>query len=304
MIGNIIRVDEKGRELQNHGSLAFPCAWYHSGPNQGDVPWHWHEEIELVYLSRGTLRCSVGSSRIVLGTGEALFINTGIPHAFFEEPGIAYEESDLVFHPRLIYGDVGSILYDKYMLPLMRCPSMAGFVFHTDIDWQEEAALSIKDAIEVYKTKPDFYEFTVRSLLTNVFTLLLGHSRDQSEQGETKASFLMERVKRMLDYFHSHYQERVSVTQLADHANICKRECQRDFKKVLGLTPTQYFEQYRLAMSVHLLTESSHSIIEIANQCGFQSPSYFTKLFKARYGVTPSAFKLHNEAADNTRFPV
>lgn len=291
MINNTVRVDEKGRELQNHGNLAFPCAWYCSGPNQGDVPWHWHEEIELVYLSKGTLQCAVGNRRFPLRKGEALFINTGIPHAFFEESGIPYEESDIVFHPRLIYGDVGSIFYEKYILPLMRCPSMAGFAFRKDLDWQREAALSIKEAVTVCRTKPELYEFTVREALTNVFTLLLRHNSGELQQTEAKSSFLMERVKRMLDYFHSHYQESISVEQLAKQANICKRECQRDFKKVLGLTPTQYFEQYRLAMSLRLLTESSCSIIEIADQCGFQSPSYFTKLFREKYGVTPTAFR-------------
>ena len=291
MINNTVRVDEKGRELQNHGNLAFPCAWYCSGPNQGDVPWHWHEEIELVYLSKGTLQCAVGNRRFPLRKGEALFINTGIPHAFFEESGIPYEESDIVFHPRLIYGDVGSIFYEKYMLPLMRCPSMAGFAFRKDLDWQREAALSIKEAVTVCRTKPELYEFTVREALTNVFTLLLRHNSGELQQTEARSSFLMERVKRMLDYFHSHYQESISVEQLAKQANICKRECQRDFKKVLGLTPTQYFEQYRLAMSLRLLTESSCSIIEIADQCGLQSPSYFTKLFREKYGVTPTAFR-------------
>lgn len=291
MINNTVRVDEKGRELQNHGNLAFPCAWYCSGPNQGDVPWHWHEEIELVYLSKGTLQCAVGNRRFPLRKGEALFINTGIPHAFFEESGIPYEESDIVFHPRLIYGDVGSIFYEKYIVPLMRCPSMAGFAFRKDLDWQREAALSIKEAVTVCRTKPELYEFTVREALTNVFTLLLRHNSGELQQTEARSSFLMERVKRMLDYFHSHYQESISVEQLAKQANICKRECQRDFKKVLGLTPTQYFEQYRLAMSLRLLTESSCSIIEIADQCGFQSPSYFTKLFREKYGVTPTAFR-------------
>ena len=291
MINNTVRVDEKGRELQNHGNLAFPCAWYCSGPNQGDVPWHWHEEIELVYLSKGTLQCAVGNRRFPLRKGEALFINTGIPHAFFEESGIPYEESDIVFHPRLIYGDMGSIFYEKYILPLMRCPSMAGFAFRKDLDWQREAALSIKEAVTVCRTKPELYEFTVREALTNVFTLLLRHNSGELQQTEARSSFLMERVKRMLDYFHSHYQESISVEQLAKQANICKRECQRDFKKVLGLTPTQYFEQYRLAMSLRLLTESSCSIIEIADQCGFQSPSYFTKLFREKYGVTPTAFR-------------
>lgn len=291
MINNTVRVDEKGRELQNHGNLAFPCAWYCSGPNQGDVPWHWHEEIELVYLSKGTLQCAVGNRRFPLRKGEALFINTGIPHAFFEESGIPYEESDIVFHPRLIYGDVGSIFYEKYILPLMRCPSMAGFAFRKDLDWQREAALSIKEAVTVCRTKPELYEFTVREALTNVFTLLLRHNSGELQQTEARSSFLMERVKRMLDHFHSHYQESISMEQLAKQANICKRECQRDFKKVLGLTPTQYFEQYRLAMSLRLLTESSCSIIEIADQCGFQSPSYFTKLFREKYGVTPTAFR-------------
>lgn len=291
MINNTVRVDEKGRELQNHGNLAFPCAWYCSGPNQGDVPWHWHEEIELVYLSKGTLQCAVGNRRFPLRKGEVLFINTGIPHAFFEESGIPYEESDIVFHPRLIYGDVGSIFYEKYILPLMRCPSMAGFAFRKDLDWQREAALSIKEAVTVCRTKPELYEFTVREALTNVFTLLLRHNSGELQQTEARSSFLMERVKRMLDYFHSHYQKSISVEQLAKQANICKRECQRDFKKVLGLTPTQYFEQYRLAMSLRLLTESSCSIIEIADQCGFQSPSYFTKLFREKYGVTPTAFR-------------
>ena len=255
------------------------------------MPWHWHEEIELVYLSKGTLQCAVGNRRFPLRKGEALFINTGIPHAFFEESGIPYEESDIVFHPRLIYGDVGSIFYEKYILPLMRCPSMAGFAFRKDLDWQREAALSIKEAVTVCRTKPELYEFTVREALTNVFTLLLRHNSGELQQTEARSSFLMERVKRMLDYFHSHYQESISVEQLAKQANICKRECQRDFKKVLGLTPTQYFEQYRLAMSLRLLTESSCSIIEIADQCGFQSPSYFTKLFREKYGVTPTAFR-------------
>lgn len=291
MISTTIRVDEKGRELQSHGSLAFPCAWYCSESNQSDVPWHWHEEMELVYLHKGVMRCAVGQSRFLLRAGEALFVNTGIPHAFFKEQGSDYEEHDIVFHPRLIYGDVGSVFYEKYMFPLMRCPAMAGYVFHADGGWEEEAALFVKEATTICKTKSDLYEFGVRTALTNVFTLLIGHNQGQMQQAVIGSSLLMERVKQMLDYFHSHYHEPVSVEQLAYQANICKRECQRAFRKVLGLTPTQYFEQYRLAMAVHLLTESSDSIIEIAGRCGFQSASYFTKLFHKRYGVTPSVFR-------------
>ena len=220
----------------------------------------------------------MGNRRFPLRKGEALFINTGIPHAFFEESGIPYEESDIVFHPRLIYGDVGSIFYEKYILPLMRCPSMAGFAFRKDLDWQREAALSIKEAVTVCRTKPELYEFTVREALTNVFTLLLRHNSGELQQTEARSSFLMERVKRMLDYFHSHYQESISVEQLAKQANICKRECQRDFKKVLGLTLPSILSSTDLLCPSAFLQRAAAGLQRSVHQCGFQSPSYFTKL--------------------------
>ena len=77
---------------------------------------------------------------------------------------------------------------------------------------------------------------------------------------------------------------------------LCKRECQRIFKTVLGLTPSQYFEQYRLSIAVSLLLNTQESIMEISGACGFQSPSYFAKLFRNRYGMTPSRFRTSQTA--------
>ena len=68
------------------------------------------------------------------------------------------------------------------------------------------------------------------------------------------------------------------------------------FKSVLGLTPSQYFEQYRLSLSVSLLLNTRESIIDISGKCGFQSPSYFTKVFHKRYGLTPTEFRASQAA--------
>lgn len=190
-----VNIDRKGREMVNHGSPSFPCACYHTSSHQVDVAWHWHEEFELIYLNSGTVRCSAGDRRFLLHSGEAAFINAGVPHTLFQRLGEPYDEHDIVFHARL-----------------------------------------------------------------------------------------------------SHYQDPVTLDELSAQANICKRECQRVFKSVLGLTPSQYFEQYRLSLSVSLLLNTRESIIDISGKCGFQSPSYFTKVFHKRYGLTPTEFRASQAA--------
>lgn len=289
-----LQVDENGRELQPHGSKPFPCTCYSSGINHGNVPWHWHEDIEILYVTKGCVQGAVGSKRFLLTQGDAIFVNAGIPHAYFQLPDTEYEEYDIVFHPRLLYGDVASVYHEKYLAPLMKCTALSGFQFSQKIPWERDALHSIQEAIFSCHHKNDLYEFTVRNELSKVCALLWQHIREQSLIMKQTPSIAIERTKQMLDYFHLHYQETVTLEALAQQANICKRECQRTFRSILGLSPTQYFEQYRLSMSVHLLKDSHDSITEIAGKCGFQSPSYFTKLFREKYGVTPSAFRLGN----------
>ncbi len=272
------------------GDYTFPCTCC-CGENQGDIPWHWHEEIELIYITKGVVRCAAGSRRFLLLAGEGAFINSGVPHSLFEEPGSSYEKMDIVFHPRLLCSDADNACQPQYLTLLMQSADFPCFVFHTDIPWQKTILNFIREIIDFCIEKPELYEFNVRNLLTYTCMLLYKHQQDQIQQAPQYPEFLMERLKLMLDYFQKHYSENITVDDLAARANICKRECQRTFKTILGITPTQYFEQYRLAKSVHLLSHSDDSIQEIATSCGFRSSSYFTMLFGRRYGMTPSAYR-------------
>lgn len=285
-------IDKKGRELRSHGDLSFPCACYHSGPNQGNVPWHWHEEIELVLVTGGKVQCAAGNQRFLLQKGDALFINSGIPHAVFQNDDESYEESDIVFHPRFIYGDVGSIFYEKYIAPMMQCTSLPCFCFQQDASWQTKAISFLKGAIDACTQKDSLYEFTVSSSLSHMISLLWQNQQEKILLTKQKPPILLERLKTMLDYIHSNFQQPIALDVLSAQATICKRECQRIFKAELGMTPTQYIEQYRLAAAIRLLSETDHNILEIGEQCGFQSASYFTMKFHERYGITPSVFRV------------
>ncbi len=285
-------IDESGRELRDHGNRTFPCACYQNYLGQGDVPWHWHEEIELLYIKKGRLHCAAGGRRFRLREGDALFVNSGIPHSYEKDMQTDYEENDIVFHPRLIYGEIGSIYYGSYMVKLLQNPALAVMAFCRDVPWQERVIELLREAVRECGLESRYYEFKVRQKLTEICILILENCGTKFvPEDYRKQSVSLERAKVMLDYFHGHYQETVTVGDLAAEANVCKRECQRVFKSVLGMTPTAYFEQYRLNLAEKLLGECGDSVMEIAGRCGFQSPSYFTKLFRKRYGITPTEYR-------------
>ena len=62
-------------------------------------------------------------------------------------------------------------------------------------------------------------------------------------------------------------------------------------KDTKGTTLRQYIIAYRLKLAKKLLLESSKSINEVAEECGFNDPSYFTKTFKGAFGMTPKEYR-------------
>lgn len=84
-----LNLNRTGRELQPHGTPDFPCAGYSSvyTDSAGDVvPWHWHEDLEIIYVESGHLRLQVPGKTFHLKQGEGAVINSNILHFAAAEP--------------------------------------------------------------------------------------------------------------------------------------------------------------------------------------------------------------------------
>ncbi|QUI25272.1 helix-turn-helix domain-containing protein [Vallitalea pronyensis] len=69
----------------------------------------------------------------------------------------------------------------------------------------------------------------------------------------------------------------------------------REMKKHYHMKPSEFINELRLAKAANELMTTQHSIIDIIYDCGFTNPSYFNRLFKIKYGMTPSHYrKNHN----------
>ena len=113
-----------------------------------------------------------------------------------------------------------------------------------------------------------------------------GGDRDASE----------DRIKSMLTFIHTHYDEPLGVAAIAASANISEREAYRCFRQVLGTTPTLYLLHHRIDRAARMLVETRMTVTQISLACGFSSPSYFCKAFHDLTGVSPRDFRRANLA--------
>ena len=279
-------VDREGRELKLHGSLGFPCGAY-SGENQG-FPWHWHDEIEMIAAMSGRLIVAVGEQRLPLEAGDAAIVGGGLPHAVLPTGGMPYHENDIVFHPSLVFGDEHSAMWEHYGRRLLERGRGIKLCGQDPAD--APLIARIQEAWSLCGGKPPLYEFQVRQALTEVFAALWARLPEEggATRGEEKRSA---RVKRMMLYLMAHWQEEVTLHDLAADAHLSERECQRSFRAGLGMSPLQYLNQVRLNRAAELLRNGEKSITEICYSCGFQNSSYFARRFRERYGVTPRDFR-------------
>lgn len=114
--------------------------------------------------------------------------------------------------------------------------------------------------------------------------------------GEVQASSLkgglsVPHVKKVLAYIDEHIGEHLTIDVLAELVNLSPTHFARAFRESLGVPPHRYIIGIRLDRARLALQQPDASLSEVASQFGFSDHSHFTRLFKERFGCTPSAYR-------------
>lgn len=287
-----LSLNEENRELTPHGSLEFPAAAYgkeYSVVAGQLVPWHWHEEIEVIYMKQGSAKVQVPGKMYQISEGDSIFLNGDVLHEVRPEPFCNI--SSVVFHKRLIEGAEDSVFCKKYVEPVLRSPELRAHVFSTKEPWQRKTTENIKKAWMYLADGRTGYEFFVRSELSQVFLKLFQQYRTQLEENKKEDTDTL-RFQKMLRYMEQHYEEKIDLSQVAAAADIGERECLRCFQRNMKISPMQYLMKYRIAKGAAILiADKQVSISQAAIRCGFESPSYFSQMFKRYFKCTPKQYR-------------
>ena len=100
------------------------------------------------------------------------------------------------------------------------------------------------------------------------------------------------------DYVKKHFREKIHLAEIAASLGISDSYLSRLFKKETGIRLQDYIVQIRLERAANLLTYSNEAIPRIAEYVNFPSQSYFGKVFKEKYGVTPRQFRENNKPVE------
>lgn len=98
-------------------------------------------------------------------------------------------------------------------------------------------------------------------------------------------------IKAPVEYVRENFHKDICVKELADTAFLSVSALERRFKKYLSKTPKQFINEIRLENARRMLIESKLPIVEIAYRCGFSEHSYFSRQFKALFGILPSTLR-------------
>ena len=100
-----------------------------------------------------------------------------------------------------------------------------------------------------------------------------------------------ERMKRVLEYVHSHISDSINIEQLADVACITKPYFIRLFKHEFGFPPVQYINRKKVERAQLLLFTTDKAVKEVAFILGFSDQNYFIRLFHKLTGITPQEYR-------------
>ena len=98
-------------------------------------------------------------------------------------------------------------------------------------------------------------------------------------------------IRNTQDYIEENYSKRIKISELADICHMTERSFLRRFHQLLGLTPTEYIQKYRIQKACDQLERTGKSFEQISMEVGYENSSACRKIFVRIIGITPKQFR-------------
>ena len=253
---------------------------------QKDYLLHTHDFSELEIILSGTAVNSINGKSFSVEAGDVFVVEQGATHEITQVRGLT------LYNIGFRQSALRSLGADLLELPGFH----ALFLSRPELDpgvrqlhLKEEELNKVRHLLEEMRQEYLGGEPGFRTALLCGFSrLLLMLSRNYSQQTPTggiwQAAAAAARMER-------EFGEEMSVRGLAESVYLSERHFRRLFEKVYGVSPSDYLLELRLRTAGRLLISESASVTEVAMACGFSDGNYFSRVFRRKYGMPPTAYR-------------
>lgn len=256
-----------------------------------DSAWHYHPEIELLYISQSNGIRFVGDSVSPFYPGDLVLVGSYLPHLWRNDPSY-YKENSI----QKVKTIVTKFKRDFLGNEIFKIPEFSGVNRLLDeskfgICFGENAGKRLHKDIMML---PDLPQVEQQLKLLNILyelslvkdkTIL---SSSDMRQSTTESS---ERIDTVLKYISDNYASNINLEDIAGVACMTTNSFCRFFKKTTNKSFTQFLNEIRIRNASRLLIQDSSPVSEICYIVGFNSITNFNKQFKQIMGVTPKGFR-------------
>jgi AraC-like DNA-binding protein len=265
---------------------SFYYSKYQENANNKAHLWHYHPEIEMVFVNGGAGKRQIGSHVSYYTDGDLILIGSNLPHCGFTDLNTHNKNETVIQLKADFLGPAFLLLPEtKFLQPLFD-KAKGGIAFGNET----------KNAVGVHIELMDEQEPFERLLtLIKVFKTL-----EQAEDYKilNAAGFAMEmqmqdndRINMIFNYVKDHFLEEISLDTIAELSSMTVPSFCRYFKKITKKTFTRFVNEYRIVHASKLLAEKQTSIANISYESGFNNFSHFNKLFHEFTGKSASQYR-------------
>lgn len=248
--------------------------------------WHFHPEIELVYVNKGKGKRHIGNHVSYFNNSQLVLIGSNLPHVgYMDRLTTNGSETLIQFSPEFLGAGFFKIP-EMVAIDSLFERAKKGIRFNIEIKQRIGAKIERLVDLEGVDRISSFLEILNDLATTEDYTLLNanGFAFETIPQDSNKIEIIYKHIN-------EHFKEHISLDEIATLASMTVPAFCRYFKKSTGKTFTKLVNEYRVVHATKLLAESNMSIADVSFECGFNNFSHFNKLFKNFTGKSASKYR-------------
>lgn len=267
--GNSIQVKQHTNEVHNVGAS-----------------WHFHPEIELVYVNKGKGKRHIGNHLSYYNNSMLVLIGAHLPHTgFVDRLTLSGKETIIQFKPDFMTGEFSDMPEMQTINALLK-RAEKGILFQPEtkkrVGPKIEALLKMNGMSRVIGLLDILNDLSA----SEDYTLL--NVDGFAFEAEIQDS---EKINTIFEHINKNFDRSIPLEEIADLVNMTAPAFCRYFKKATGKTFTKLVNEYRVVHATKLLQENQSSITDICFECGFNNFSHFNRLFKEFTGKSASQYR-------------
>ncbi|WP_303022022.1 AraC family transcriptional regulator [uncultured Ruminococcus sp.] len=279
---------KNSRENRIHTSQGKPFSYYQCMiPDQFTcAPMHWHNEFEINFVREGHAEFTCGEEKMISSAGDIIVIQPNVMHSVYACPNTHQVYDTLVFSHE-IFGSTESGRYiSECIRPLVNGSMQVQTYLTPKHPYYIELEMMMENIFACVKGDTPRLDMLMRSELTRFFWLLETEAEidtDFREPGEI--------IRPALEYIAEHFQEAITIRQLATVVHLSESYFMNQFQKHVGFSAVEYISHFRINRACRLLTNTKQNVLDIAFDCGFRNISNFNRQFRKITGCSPTEYR-------------